>query len=48
VAIVIRGAVALVVGPILGGPTSWFALYLGPALVVFGAVAGLGVGTVGL
>ena len=61
-AIVIRGAVSLVVGPILGGPTSWFALYLGPALVVelialtplakrpmlFGAVAGLGVGTVGL
>jgi hypothetical protein len=62
VAIVIRGAVSLVVGPILGGPTSWFALYLGPALVVelialtpllkrpilFGAIAGLGVGTVGL
>jgi hypothetical protein len=61
-AIVLRGAVSLVVGPILGGPTSWFALYLGPALVVelialtplakrpilFGAVAGLGVGTVGL
>lgn len=33
-AILIRGAVSLVVGPILGGPTSWFALYLGPALVV--------------
>jgi hypothetical protein len=62
VAIAIRGAVSLVVGPILGGPTSWFALYLGPALIVelialtpllkrpilFGAVAGLGVGTVGL
>jgi hypothetical protein len=61
-AIVLRGAVSLVVGPILGGPTSWFALYLGPALVVellaltplvkrpilFGAVGGLGVGTVGL
>ncbi len=61
-AIVIRGAVSLIVGPVLGGPTSWFALYLGPALVVelialtplfkrpvlFGAVAGLGVGTVGL
>jgi hypothetical protein len=61
-AIVIRGAVSLVVGPVLGGPTSWFALYLGPALVVelialtslakrpmlFGAAAGLGVGTVGL
>ncbi|ALR11314.1 hypothetical protein BST43_07495 [Mycobacteroides saopaulense] len=61
-AIVLRGAVALLAGPILGGPTSWFALYLGPALVVelialtplikrpilFGAVAGLGVGTAGL
>ena len=33
-AILIRGAVSLVVGPVLGGPTSWFALYLGPALVV--------------
>ena len=61
-AIAIRGAVSLVVGPVLGGPTSWFALYLGPALVVelialtplvkrpvlFGAVAGVGVGTVGI
>jgi hypothetical protein len=61
-AIAIRAATSLVVGPILGGPTSWFALYLGPALVVelialtplikrpilFGAVAGLGVGTAGL
>ena len=61
-AIVIRAAVSLVVGPVLGGPTSWFALYLGPALVVelialtplikrpilFGAVAGVGVGTAGL
>ncbi|WP_445169942.1 hypothetical protein ACTXG7_11870 [Mycolicibacterium sp. Dal123E01] len=61
-AIVLRGGVALVVGPILGGPNSWFPLYLGAALVVeilaltplakrpivFGAVAGLGVGTVGL
>lgn len=61
-AIVLRGAVSLLAGPILGGPTSWFALYLGPALVVelialtplikrpilFGAVAGLGVGTAGL
>jgi hypothetical protein len=61
-AIVLRGGVSLIVGPLLGGPTSWFALYLGPALVVeliaftplfkrpilFGAVAGLGVGTVGL
>ncbi|MCW2556141.1 MAG: hypothetical protein JWP55_105 [Mycobacterium sp.] len=33
-AIVIRGAVSLVVGPILGGPNSWFALYLGSAVVV--------------
>ncbi|CPS04522.1 hypothetical protein [Mycobacteroides abscessus] len=61
-AIVLRAAVALLAGPILGGPTSWFALYLGPALVVelialtplikrpilFGALAGLGVGTAGL
>jgi hypothetical protein len=61
-AIAIRGATSLVVGPILGGPTSWFALYLGPALVVellaltplvkrpilFGAIAGVGVGTAGL
>ncbi|TVX91117.1 hypothetical protein FPV58_31790 [Mycolicibacterium porcinum] len=61
-AIALRGAVAFIVGPVLGAPTSWFALYLGPALVVellaltplvkrpmlFGAVAGLGVGTVGL
>jgi hypothetical protein len=58
----LRGIVALVVGPVLGAPISWFALYLGPALVVellaltplvkrpliFGAVGGLGVGTVGL
>lgn len=61
-AIVLRGGVSLIVGPVLGAPTSWWALYLGPALVVelialtpllkrpvlFGAVAGLGVGTVGL
>ncbi|GLE56465.1 hypothetical protein BKG83_10220 [Mycobacteroides chelonae] len=61
-AIVLRAAVSLLAGPILGGPTSWFALYLGPALVVelialtplikrpilFGAIAGLGVGTAGL
>ncbi|GAC1410055.1 MAG: hypothetical protein NVSMB60_31710 [Mycobacterium sp.] len=33
-AIVLRGAVALVVGPILGSPINWFALYLGPAVVV--------------
>ncbi|MDT5008979.1 MAG: hypothetical protein QOH57_596 [Mycobacterium sp.] len=62
VAIGLRGAVALVVGPILGSPINWFPLYLGPALVVeligltalikrpivFGAVSGLGVATVGL
>jgi hypothetical protein len=61
-AIGLRGGVALVVGPVLGAPTSWFPLYLGCAVVVellaltalakrpilFGAVAGLGVGTVGL
>lgn len=61
-AIALRGAVALLVGPILGAPINWFPLYLGPALavelvaltpllkrpIVFGAVAGLGVGTVGL
>ena len=61
-ALALRGAVALLVGPILGAPTNWFPLYLGPALVVellaltplfkrpmaFGAVTGLGVGTVGL
>ncbi|OJZ71661.1 hypothetical protein BRW65_18250 [Mycobacterium paraffinicum] len=33
-AIALRGAVALVVGPILGAPINWFPLYLGPALVV--------------
>ncbi|MFL0283778.1 hypothetical protein ACJH6H_00770 [Mycobacterium sp. SMC-21] len=58
----IRGLVILAVGPILGSPYSWFALYLGSAVVVeligltplanrpilFGAVAGLGVGTVGM
>jgi len=58
----LRGIVTLIVGPVLGAPTSWFALYLGPALVVellaltplikrpllFGAISGLGVGTVGL
>jgi hypothetical protein len=61
-ALALRGVVALLVGPILGAPTNWFPLYLGPAVVVellaltplfkrpmaFGAVAGLGVGTVGL
>ena len=62
VAIGLRGGVALVVGPILGAPISWFPLYLGPAVVVellgltplikrpivFGALSGLGVATVGL
>ncbi|HEX3288333.1 MAG TPA: hypothetical protein VHT50_27605 [Mycobacterium sp.] len=61
-AIVLRGLVALVVGPVLGSPINWFALYLGAAVVVeviaftpifkrpilFGAVCGLGVSTVGL
>ncbi|OBF79693.1 hypothetical protein A5791_10930 [Mycobacterium sp. 852002-51163_SCH5372311] len=61
-AIALRGAVAVLVGPILGAPINWFPLYLGPALAVelvaltpllrrpiaFGAVAGLGVATVGL
>ncbi|OBG90385.1 hypothetical protein A9X05_12255 [Mycobacterium sp. E3298] len=61
-AIALRGAVAVVVGPILGAPINWFPLYLGPALIVelvaltplikrplvFGAVSGLGVATVGL
>ncbi|OBF03208.1 hypothetical protein A5730_22255 [Mycobacterium sp. ACS4054] len=61
-AIALRGAVAVVVGPILGAPINWFPLYLGPALVVelvaltplikrplvFGAVSGLAVATVGL
>jgi hypothetical protein len=61
-ALALRGGVALIVGPILGAPTNWFPLYLGPAIAVellaltplfkhpiaFGAVSGLGVGTVGL
>lgn len=61
-AIVLRGAVSLAVCPVLGAPHSWWALYLGPALVVelvaltplvkrplvFGAVSGLAVATVGL
>lgn len=33
-AIALRGAVAFLVGPILGAPINWFPLYLGPALVV--------------
>jgi len=61
-AIALRGAVAVLVGPILGAPINWFPLYLGPAVVVellaltpllrrpllFGAVSGLAVGTIGL
>jgi hypothetical protein len=61
-AIALRGGVALVTGPLLGAPYSWFPLYLGPAVVVeivalttlykrpilFGAVTGLAVSTVGL
>lgn len=33
-AIALRGAVAVMVGPVLGAPISWFPLYLGPAIVV--------------
>ena len=33
-AIGLRGGVALIVGPVFGAPINWFALYLGPALVV--------------
>src|SRR6476661_1576672 len=61
-AIALRGGVALIVGPLFGSPINWFALYLGPALVVelialtpllkrplvFGAVSGFGVATIGL
>lgn len=61
-ALFIRGVVAFAVSGVLGGPSSWFALYLGSALVVellgltplvnrpllFGAVAGLGIGSVGM
>ena len=61
-AIGLRGIVAFLVTPVFDAPANWFALYLGPAVVVellaltplikrpviFGAVAGLGVGTVGL
>src|SRR5215218_1708934 len=60
--VVIRGAIALIVGPAFGEIVPLFPLYLGSALVVellalalplsrrplaFGAVAGLGIGTVG-
>jgi hypothetical protein len=61
-AVALRSVVALIVGPIFGAPINWFALYLGPAIVVelialtplfkrpvlFGAVSGLGVSTIGL
>jgi hypothetical protein len=61
-AIALRGLMALLVGPIFGAPINWFALYLGPAIVVelialtplfkrpvlFGAVSGLGVATIGI
>ncbi len=33
-AIGLRGGVALLVGPVFGAPINWFALYLGPAVVV--------------
>ena len=33
-AIALRGIVALLVGPVLGAPINWFALYLGAAVVV--------------
>ncbi|MGH3678160.1 MAG: hypothetical protein ACRDU5_20980 [Mycobacterium sp.] len=33
-AIALRGLAALAVGPVLGAPINWFALYLGPAIVV--------------
>src|ERR1700754_2213479 len=33
-ALALRGLVAVIVGPILGSPINWFALYLGPALVI--------------
>jgi hypothetical protein len=61
-AIVLRGLVSVLVGPILGAPINWYPLYLGPAIVVellaltalvkrpvlFGALAGAGIGTAGL
>ena len=33
-AIGLRGLVALIVGPVLGAPINWFALYLGAAIVI--------------
>ncbi|MEA2352596.1 MAG: hypothetical protein QOJ14_1010 [Thermoleophilaceae bacterium] len=60
--LLIRGTIALIVGPILGHTTPKFPLYLAEALVVeavalrfprgrpiaFGALAGVGIGTIGL
>lgn len=62
IAIGLRGIVAFLVAPVLDAPVNWFALYLGPALlvellaltpllkrpIVFGAVSGLAIATVGL
>src|SRR5215207_1950617 len=62
IAIGLRGIVAFLVTPVFDAPANWFALYLGPAVLVeligltplikrpvlFGAVAGLAVGTIGL
>ena len=60
--LVVRGLLALIVGPVLGEPTPYFPLYLAEALIVegvalaiaprtrplvFGAVAGLLIGTFG-
>jgi len=60
--LVVRGIIALIVGPLLGEPTPTFPLYLGSAIVVellalavpllrrpvvFGAVSGVLIGTVG-
>jgi hypothetical protein len=33
-AVALRAVVAVIVGPMLGSPINWFALYLGPALVI--------------
>ena len=33
-AIALRGVVALIVGPVLGAPINWFALYMGAAIVI--------------
>jgi hypothetical protein len=33
-AVAMRGIIALLVGPVLGAPISWFPLYLGPAIVI--------------